>query len=257
MDGAPNYKRLQPACRALLYQLYTKVPLIRSAVRKAYEEKKVYGTSREWQRRELEDLFSRAVILASKSRSITIFGDALDEAGRVVAAELAAYFHSLNDRFAAEHASTRICISCRHYPILTADASLEICVEDENYDDIAMYVKHELDIGIPKHETMTLTADHGQTLEKSIAERAKGVFQWARLVVPIVIGLYREGESFAYIYNELNDFPEGLDAVYNHILSVVIEPRNRARALHLMQWVCLAVRPLSLRGKLRGKQQLG
>ncbi|PMD49358.1 uncharacterized protein K444DRAFT_505332, partial [Hyaloscypha bicolor E] len=235
--------------RSLLHQLYTKVPSVRLPVRAAYKEKRVFGeagTGWEWQRRELEDLFSIALIRAAKLLSITIFVDALDEAGRDVAKDLAEYFHRLNDKLAAERGMARICISCRHYPILSTNTSLKICVEDENHDDIVKYIKHRLNTEIPKREMATLSVDECQALEKTIVERASGVFQWARLVVLLIIDLSRQGESLAYIHQELSKVPQDLGNIYEHILMRVIEPRNRTRTLHLMQWICLAERPLSV-----------
>ena len=235
--------------RSLIHQLYTKVSLVRLSIRAAFREKRGFGeagTGWEWQRKELEDLFSNAVIHAAKLRTITIFVDALDEAGGEVARELAVYYHNLNDRLAAERGTARICISCRHYPILATNTSLQICVEDDNHDDIVEYVNHMLNTGISKWEMATLSIDECQALEKTIVERALGVFQWARLVVPLIIDLTRQGESLAYIYQELSKVPQELGDVYEHILMRVIEPRNRTRTLHLMQWICLAERPLSV-----------
>jgi hypothetical protein len=194
----------------------------------------------------LEDLFSNAIIRAAKSRYITIFVDALDEASHDIGNELAIYFHNLNDRLSAEKASARLCISCRHYPILTAKASLEICIDDENHKDIVEYVKHRLDSEIQKQEMATLSLDDCQGLENTIVERSVGVFQWARLAVPLVIDLDRQGESLEYIYAELSKVPQDLAAVYEHILKRVIQPRHWRRTLHLIQWVCLAERPLSV-----------
>jgi hypothetical protein len=92
----------------------------------------------------------------------------------------------------------------------------------------------------------TLSLGECQALKETIVERALGVFQWARLVVPLIIDLNQQGESLDYIYRELSKVPEDLGNVYEHILKRVIEPRNRTRTLHLMQWVCLAERPLSV-----------
>jgi len=235
--------------RSLLHQLYTKVPLVRLSVLAAFKEKRGFGevgTGWEWQRKELEDLFSNAVIRAAKSRTITIFVDALDEAGGDVAKDLAIYFHNLNDKLAAGNGTARICISCRHYPIIATSTSLEICVENENHDDISKYVKHKLDAGIQKQQIATLSTDECQTLEKTIVDRALGIFQWASLAVRIIIDLDEQGESLAKIYRELSKVPQDLGDVYKHILQKVIGPRNRTRTLHLMQWVCLAERPLSV-----------
>ena len=91
-----------------------------------------------------------------------------------------------------------------------------------------------------------LSAEDGEELFNSIICQSQGVFQWARLVVPLIIDLHRQGESLAYIHEELRKVPSDLGEVYKHILTEVIEPRNWRRALHLIQWICLAERPLSV-----------
>ncbi|OAF55363.1 hypothetical protein VC83_08316 [Pseudogymnoascus destructans] len=45
---------------------------------------------------------------------------------------------------------------------------------------------------------------------------------------------------------ELKKVPQELSKVYEHILSEVIELRNRPRTLLLMQWICLAESPLTV-----------
>ncbi|OBT60680.1 hypothetical protein VE03_09999 [Pseudogymnoascus sp. 23342-1-I1] len=235
--------------RSLLHQIYTKIPLVRLPIQTAFKEKKSFGeagASWEWQCKELQDLFSNALIDSAKLWKITIFVDALDEAGSAVAQGLAMYFHDLNDKLAAKKGSSRICISCRHYPIVAANNSLEIRVEDENHDDITKYVKHRLNSGIQGMKMVGLSIDEFQKLEGTIVTRASGVFQWARLVVPLVVDLNQQGESLQYIYKELSKVPTDLSDVYEHIFTKVIEPRNRIRTLHLMQWICLADVPLSV-----------
>ena len=57
---------------------------------------------------------------------------------------------------------------------------------------------------------------------------------------------FNNRESLEKIHQMLARVPKELGAVYEHILENVIEARNRARTLHLMQWICLAERPLSM-----------
>ena len=192
--------------RSLLHQLYTKVPLVRSPVRTAFGEKRAFGevgTGWQWQRKELEDLFSNAVLHASKSRTITIFVDALDEAGSITANELVVFFHDFNDKLAARKGAARICISCRHYPILAADPTLDVCLEAENHDDIAQYVKQKFNTGIQRQDMAMLSAGECQALEETIVKKASGVFLWAGLVIPLIVNLSRQGESLSYIYQVL------------------------------------------------------
>jgi hypothetical protein len=78
-----------------------------------------------------------------------LFVDALDEAGADTASELAEYFHELNN-LVVESRTAKICISCRHYLVVSSHTSLEICVEDENHEDIATYVEEKLDTERPE-----------------------------------------------------------------------------------------------------------
>ena len=78
--------------RSLLHQLFIQVRSVRPPIRAAFKEKQTFGKAGgdwEWQCKELEDLFSNAVICTAKVQAMTIFVDAIDEAGSDVANELA------------------------------------------------------------------------------------------------------------------------------------------------------------------------
>ena len=229
--------------RSLLHQIYNKVPSVRSPVLAAFREKKKIGEPGlgwEWQRNELKDLFSHAFAHAAKSRPITLFVDALDEAGADTASELAEYFHELN-KLVVESRTAKICISCRHYPVASSNTSLKIHVEDENHNDIATYVEEKLYTERPE-----FSAEEYQTLKKTVVGRASGSFMWARLSISMIIRSIRDGESLAVINDELCKVPSDLGDVYEHVLKTIILARNRKRTLLLMQWVCFAERPLSV-----------
>jgi ankyrin repeat protein len=235
--------------RSLLHQLFTRARSVRGPIRKAFHEKRVFGEPAKdwkWQLKELQDLFLNGVTDVAKTRAITIFIDALDEAGVEAAAELVAYFHILNDRLIADNIVTRICISCRHYPVVSDNSSLGIHVEDENYRDILIFVQDWLNSKVLAWEKDSNSIDACQALKDTIVEKASGVFQWAQLVVPMVIERLNGGESFEEIRLMLARVPERLGAVYAHILTNVIKAYHHARTLHLMQWICLAERPLSV-----------
>jgi ankyrin repeat protein len=171
---------------------------------------------------------------------ITLFVDALDEAGAETASELAEYFHELNN-LVVKSRNAKICISCRHYPVASNNISLEIHVEDENHNDIAKYVEEKLDTERPD-----FSAEEYQALKKTVVGRASGSFMWARLSISMIIRSIRDGESLAIINDELCKVPSDLGDAYEHILKTIILPQNRKRTLLLMQWVCFAERPLSV-----------
>ena len=234
--------------RSLLHQLYTRDRSVRGPIQKVFQEKKLFGEPGkgwEWQLKELQDLFFNGVTNVAKTRAITIFVDALDEAGVQAAEELVAYFHYLNDNLVASNTASRICISCRHYPVVALIPGLDICVEKENFKDISTFVQDQLHSKVRDWERSTSTSAY-QALEDAIVEKALGVFQWARLVVPMVVRWLNDGEALEEIHQMLGRVPKELGDVYEHILKNVIEARHQARTLHLMQWICLAERPLSV-----------
>jgi ankyrin repeat protein len=234
--------------RSLIHQLFTRAHSVRDPIRESFQGKKAFGEPGkgwEWQLKELQDHFFNAVVYVAKTRAITIFVDALDEAGSKAAEELVTYFHTLNDRLIGSN-SARICISCRHYPVIASNPSLEIYVENENREDISTFVQGELNSKFLVREKDPTSINACQSLEAAIVKKALGVFQWARLVVPMVVERLDDGESLEDIHQMLARVPEELGAVYEHILKNVIKARYMARALHLMQWICLAEKPLSV-----------
>ncbi|CAI7642316.1 unnamed protein product, partial [Penicillium viridicatum] len=233
--------------RSLLGQLFLCDATVRHQVRETYEQRCRqfgYGESKwEWTHGVLEELLA-AVILASASRQhVTVFVDALDETGAESARQLAAYFHRLINRAAKGNAAIRVCISCRHYPIIGSAQAMEIHVEQHNQKDIATYIK---DILAETEVEGSPSEEKRQTLIEQLILQANSVFQWARLVMPLVRSRIDEGESFDDICSWLREVPAGLEDVYMYILNDVIEERNLEQSFLLFQWVCLAERPLTV-----------
>ena len=248
--GAPLQKTPEGMFRSLLHQVFKQCHAVRPRVRAAFEEKRPFGEPGKdwrWHARELEDLLFNAIIRAAESYAITIFIDALDEAGAEVARELMAFFHRLRDEAIARNGNLKICISCRHYPVIPRSVCLEICVENENRKDISTYVFNTLVPGGFNEDSKTELTDQWHALAKDVIDKASGVFQWAKLVAPLINQLRQEGESFSYIKERLSEVPKGLEEIYEHILTNLIEAQNRPRTLLMMQLICLAVRPLSVR----------
>ena len=241
--------------RSLLNQLFRQDSDTRTSVREVFKEKLTafgldkcnwkYKRNWEWQRPELESILLHAVVMSAQQHPVTIFVDALDEAGEQSAREMATFFHRINDLTVTAEAETKICISCRHYPVPATVPGIEVCVEKYNGNDIATFVEDRLDL-------KTLVTDDSpdqqawHDLEVDLLRRATGVFQWAHLVVPMVNKYISEGDSPEDIRNWLQRVPEELGEVYKHILRNVIEPKHHNQSFLLFQWVSLAERPLSV-----------
>lgn len=248
--GAPLQKTSKGMFRSLLHQVFKQCPVVRSSVRVIFEGKKAFGQPGKdwwWHPRELEDLFFNAILRAAESYAIVLFIDALDEAGAQIARELMGFFHRLKDEVSDRNGNLKMCISCRHYPIISRSQCLEICVEKENRKDISTYVLDTLIAGSLCEYSKTEFADEWNVLAKDIVDKASGVFQWVKLVVTLMNQLREEGESLSYIKERLAEVPNGLEEIYKHILINIIEAQNRPRTLLMMQRICLAVRPLSVR----------
>jgi hypothetical protein len=117
--------------RSLLHQIYTQSTTARELIYEAYKAKKDIQTANEqiiwnWQAFEHKTLLTKVVTKVAAMNEITLFIDALDEAvlsNRDKATlELVKYFYELNDMTFRNDdgiiGGVRICISCRHYPVV-------------------------------------------------------------------------------------------------------------------------------------------
>ena len=227
--------------RSLLHQLLDQMPEMLSDFILIYQKRRgtkwISGSDCEWHEIELREFLEQWILSASRARSIRIYVDALDEAGQDVAVKLVAYFDGLIERLLPTRASFKICFSCRHYPVLAPKTALRICVEEENHEDIATYVRQNLT------EHQLSDQDEAQKLTQDVIGKAANIFQWVVLIIPIIIESDKDGASAKKLRQDINEMPGELGHLYGQILSRIKHPK---RALQLMQWVCFAQRPLSL-----------
>lgn len=220
--------------RSLLHQIIQQLhPLLQELTlefTKRCENDGEYGRKWTWHERQLQSFFESSVVEAAKINTIRIFVDALDECGEKTATSLVTFFEGI-----AGHLS--ICFSCRHYPLIALENGLEVCVEDKNAQDIATFVCHEL-----KGEGYDLVRDQ-------ITRSSAGNFQWANLVVSIVLSLVRRGIPPRAIQRKIQQSPQELSKLYEELLKSIPDD-DIQESLHLMQWIYFGLRPLSL-GELR------
>lgn len=235
--------------RSLLNQIFARDETIRPQVREAYTRRCQqfgYGVQQwEWPQRLLEDLLVDAILASASRQSTTLFVDALDEAGVYSAQQLAEYFHRLNNHAEKSMVAVKICISCRHYPIINLQAT-EIKVEDHNHEDIATYIKDKLRTEPMVWSDPDPDPDAWQDLINDLIQQANGVFQWASVVMPIIQRKIQYGDSPRDIRDWVPKVPAQLGDVYKYILSHVIDFEHREQSFLLFQWLCLAERPLTV-----------
>ncbi|KAG9234012.1 ankyrin repeat-containing domain protein [Amylocarpus encephaloides] len=256
--GQPLQKSVLGMFRSLLYQLYDQSSDAREAILEAFEEKRgLGGPSREWnwQVDELRGLLTKVVKEVSMKVETTFFVDALDEAvfesGEKAAIWLVEYFYELNDAMVGREQDgsvrgVRICISCRHYPVVgSLGSGLEVHVEKENGPDIIRYVEHQLKSTMEGWNEVD--PREAKMLVDAIVRKTFGVFLWAVLNVPRIVERLNDGRVTVVQASRLvKDESNELFSLYASILKHDVSERVRKKSLLFLQWICLAIRPLSL-----------
>ncbi|OQE13301.1 hypothetical protein PENFLA_c050G10754 [Penicillium flavigenum] len=233
--------------RSLLNQIFRSDEAVRPRLREFYlDRSKKFGNGAhkwEWPEIWLERLLAEAILASASRQRVTIFVDALDEAGSEAARQLADYFYRLNDA-AGPTVAVRICISCRHYPIVDSYGAREITIEDHNLEDITTYINDKLSRNpMFRHK---FDQDDLQNLQNELVQRTEAVFQWAHIIVPLVQRKLLEGHFPKVIRRWLPIVPADLEDVYKYILECVIDPVERPQVFLFFQWLSLAERPLSV-----------
>jgi ankyrin repeat protein len=237
--------------RSLLHQLLLRAPATGAAFQRSFEEK-LYsqgepGKDWDWHINEIYGFFISAVEDAATTQPVNIFVDALDEADdgtddRDTSHQIVVDFHKINDILCRKKLRSTICFSCRHFPVITKNQRWEIWVEKENHEDISTYIRDELEKRLSPVEAKSPDLMEWQDI---IIKGAQRVFQWAALVVGMVVRDHNNGKSVEEIRQMLAKVPKQLGDVYKHILEQVIEKEEYQQTLRLMRWVCLAERPLT------------
>src|SRR3569833_939583 len=225
--------------RSLLHQLLRHVPGALPELVATFSErcKNMGEPDKQWQwhLRELQAFFKSSLARVLENHTVWLFVDALGESGKENAVKLVREFESLFQGLRSHGLQFRVCFTCRYYPILNQDCQIEICLEHENQKDISTYVRTQLSPS-PKLS--------GSTIPALITNCATGVFMWARLVVDQALVLDNEGVGLKKIEKKINAIPQELDELYRELIQGMDE---KPASLKLIQWICFATRPLSLR----------
>ncbi|KAL8330684.1 hypothetical protein RB593_001600 [Gaeumannomyces tritici] len=221
--------------RSLLHQLLSQVPdalpdLV-NTFEKNHKEFGQPGEKWQWHQEQLQRFFELSLPNVLKTCAVWLFVDALDECGERNAVDLVEWFKSLLRSSPSLGLQFRVCFTCRHYPILALDDAFEICLEDENRDDISAYVQDQLS---------AFHARSPSVIPALITARAEGVFMWARLVVMQVLNLARKGKTLEAIKAEIQLTPPALDELYCKLIEGMAPD-----SLNLIQWIGFSTRPLT------------
>ncbi|RYC80572.1 hypothetical protein BFJ63_vAg16546 [Fusarium oxysporum f. sp. narcissi] len=224
--------------RSLLHQLLCQVPEALTDLVTTFQQRCETvgkpGEKWQWHPCELPRFFELSLPKVLEARPVWLFVDALDECGQKNAVQLVREFKSLLQGLPSTGSQFHICFTCRHYPILDQTCQSEICLEEENEQDISTYVRAQLSV------SRELTAS---TIPELITNHAQGVFIWAYLVVDRILDLDNRGAGLREIEDEIYSIPPDLDDLYHDLIRNMDE---KPASLKLIQWICFAVQPLSL-----------
>lgn len=197
--------------RSLLLQVLEVVPGMEPELRQFRNKTHVVGNVPEWNKRDLQEAFYKA--LANVPSRLYIFADGLDEySGNMQ--ELLAFFQGLSDKRGRE-GGFKICLASRAEPLidLALRAYPGFRMQDLNLKGIEQYVSVTVTgLGVAaedEHRLKQLCAD--------IAKSADGVFLWARFAVSEVIGSYAEGDTTSELKRRLGEIPSDMEGIYARI----------------------------------------
>lgn len=219
--------------RSLLHQLIEIYPALSESLEKhglhPNDDQKM------WHKERLEVLLHEAV-LASPTKQLTCYVDAIDECGYSEAQEIMEFLGRLSEAREKENLKMHVLVSSRHYPHVIFNDCQQITLEDqdEHKADISLYIRHKLHIG---------NSSQASTIRKTIQERACGVFLWVVMIVQILNEDKARGKVHL-LNSHLNALPGGLHELFGNIVG---DELNNDRILQLtFQWLLFAYRPLRL-----------
>lgn len=227
--------------RALLNSMLRYFPDYLSQLTETFTDQQMrFGSYTEdrwyWADKELRDILFSILTQGSRKRSITIFIDAIDECGEVIAERLFTEFRDIVELAKLEKPQVKICISSRHYPILDFDSIPTISVQTRNHADIRTVIENRLRHVEPYSRR--------QEVQRIILSKAQGGFQWATLVTNLVVKDIKNGKRLDELERRIASLPDDLDKLYADILDTTDEVEE-SQMVKLFQWVLFAERPLS------------
>ncbi|KAJ3539969.1 hypothetical protein NM208_g5267 [Fusarium decemcellulare] len=223
--------------RSLIHQLLRQAHQVLPELVRAFDERErsqgEAGLGWHWHQKELQNHFKSAIGRILETRPVWLFVDALDEAGEENAALIISLFNDLIETLRDASLPLHVCFSCRHYPTLALHCELEVCLENENAQGIREYVLTRLS---------GLQIQTSNSILTQVTNRSNGLFIWTRLVVENILQLERRGTIEA-MATAIDAVPRDLHGLY---LNLVTTMAQDPLSLKLIEWVCFAMRPLSL-----------
>jgi ankyrin repeat protein len=203
-------------------------------------EKGTVGDKWDWRETDLKRLLAKYVRRFTKTRSLRLYIDALDESGEATARDLIGYFAELLVDLSAR---LSICVSCRPWPKVITEWNHCITVEYGNREDIESYLRKNLNYGQARRNAQSQR--DLEEIRAEIVNRATGVFQWVFLVTKRIGPLL--GEDKDYVLGEISRLPPELSDLYEEMLGPGQLPKEDLElAIRVLRWITFSYFPLSI-----------
>ncbi|KAK4069935.1 uncharacterized protein Triagg1_6730 [Trichoderma aggressivum f. europaeum] len=133
----------------------------------------------------------------------------------------------------------KLAVVSRKIDLLDAFPQVKLDPDNDNYvnDDIQAFIRNS----VQRLERIRGFNNIRESIQTTLLDRAQGTFLW----VGFVMAELSRKRTCTQIMETLEGIPRGLHGVYSRMLSQ-IESSRRSVVLDILQWVTLAVRPLTV-----------
>lgn len=177
-------------------------------------------------------MFRKAILSATRVRSITCFVDALDECDEDEIRDMLVLFEDLGS---TKHIfNFSVCFASRHYPSITIDHQQRLLLDSigGHREDISLYVQRRLKLRHVafKHE-----------LAEEIEQRSAGVF----LRVVLVVGILNKNDDHGDIHalrDQLRAIPTNLVDLFDELVD---RDKLNDKLVPIVQWTLFSGRHMS------------
>ena len=220
--------------RSLLYQLFKAMPQLNTLD----PDDSKYDSFSSWPERRLRDALRTS--LGKAKKGVCIFVDGLDEYDGSLL-ELIRFLKPLATSDNSQDTSIKVCLSSRPEPIPSQFLQHlpNLSMSDHNASGIQSYCLSTLEELEPK----VLEGLDILQVSHTIAERAEGVFLWARFALEEILQGHSSGETPKEMLVRLDSTPHDLEEIYDRIFHRMDAPAKE-ECMIMLRLVCFAKRPL-------------
>lgn len=220
--------------RSLLYQLFKAMPQLNTLD----PDDSKYDSFSSWPERKLRDALRTS--LGKAKEGVCIFVDGLDEyEGSLL--ELIRFLKTLATSDNSHDTSIKVCLSSRPEPIPSQFLQHlpNLSMSNHNASGIQSYCLSTLE----ELEPTVLEGLDILQVSHTIAERAEGVFLWARFALEEIIQGHSSGETPKEMLVRLDSTPHDLEEIYDRIFHRMDAPAKE-ECMIMLRLVCFPKRPL-------------